>query len=78
MIMPLLDRAARRASQADVVLKTDETTRLEFGDGGLHSAAIATHLGASLRVALDGRQGIAGTVVEDPEDLLTRALESAR
>ena len=78
MIAALLERAARRASQADVVLKTDETTRLHFGDDGLHSAAVATSLGASLRVVVEGRQGIAGTVVEDPEDLLTRALESAR
>jgi PmbA protein len=77
MIAPLIELAARRASQADAVLKTDETTTLEFAGGALVSAGVATAQGLNLRVIVEGRVGITGSIGEDPELILTRALDSA-
>lgn len=77
MISPLLERAARRASQADAVLKTDETTTLDFVGGQLVRATTATSQGTNLRVIVEGRPGVAGSVGDDPEELLQRALASA-
>lgn len=77
MIAPILERAARRTALADAVLKTDETTTLEFGGASLNSAATATSQGLNLRVVVDGRTGFAGTVTDEPEELLQRAITSA-
>ena len=77
MISPLLERAARRASQADAVLKTDETTTLEFVGGELVRGTVSTSQGTNLRVIVEGRPGIAGSVEDDPEELLQRAMASA-
>jgi predicted Zn-dependent protease len=77
VISPLLERAARRASQADAVLKTDETTTLEFVGGELVRGTVSTSQGTNLRVIVEGRPGIAGSVEDDPEELLQRAMASA-
>jgi PmbA protein len=78
MIQTLIEQAHRRATMADAVLSTDETTTLEFAAGRMVSAATSTSQGVNLRVVAEGRVGIAGTTAEDGEDLLDRALESAR
>ncbi len=77
MIAPILERAARRAAMADAVLKTDETTTLEVGGVSLNSAATVTSQGLNLRVVVEGRTGFAGTVGDEPEELLERAINSA-
>jgi PmbA protein len=77
MIAPLMELAARRAAQADAVLKTDETSTLEFAGRQLVSAGISTSQGVNLRVISEGRVGIAGSVGDDPEELLQHAIESA-
>jgi PmbA protein len=77
VIAALLERAARRASQADVVLKTDETTSLEFTDGQPVSARVSLSEGTNLRVLVDGRAGVAGSVSRDVQDLLDRAVAAA-
>jgi PmbA protein len=77
VIGPLLERAARRASQADAAIKTDETTTLEFAAGGLSRAMLSTSQGTNLRVIIEGRPGVAGSVGDDPEELLQRAIASA-
>jgi PmbA protein len=77
VIAALLERASRRAAQADAVLKTDETTSLEFAAGELVSARTAQCQGLSLRVVAEGRAGFSGTVSDDLDDLLERALASA-
>jgi PmbA protein len=77
VIIPLLERASRRASLADAVLKTDETTALAFRNGRLVRASTATSQGVNLRLVAEGRAGTAGTVEDDAEALLERALASA-
>ncbi|MBP9200941.1 MAG: TldD/PmbA family protein [Gemmatimonadales bacterium] len=77
MILPLLERAARRAALADAVHKTDETTTVTFVDGCPVGARTTLYQGVNLRVVSEGRAGTAGSVVEDPDDLLDRALASA-
>lgn len=78
MIAPLLERASRRASDADIVQKSDETTSLRFTGGRLVDACTTMRHGVNLRVVVDSRAGVAGSSGDDPEDLLTRALASAR
>lgn len=78
MILPLLERAGRRAAQADAVEKTDETTRLEFVAGRPVRATTSLSHGLNLRVLADGRAGSAGSTAGDPEALLTRALAAAQ
>ena len=78
MIGPLLEQAARRASAADVVLKTDETLTLSFESGRLKSTGLAQERGCNLRVVADGRMGFAGSTGNDPDALLEAALASAR
>jgi PmbA protein len=77
VISPLIERAARRASQADAVLKTDETTILDVVGGELVRATTSTSQGTNLRVVVEGRAGVAGSVGDDPEELLQRAITSA-
>jgi len=77
VIAPLLERASRRASQADATLKTDETTTLEVANGEIAAASTATSQGINLRVIADGRMGVAGAVGGPPEELLDRAISSA-
>jgi PmbA protein len=77
MIATLLERAARRAAQADLVRKSDETTTLRLSGGRLVSAQSVVQSGVNLRVLVDGRIGIAGTTGTDAEDLLERAIQSA-
>ncbi len=77
MILPLLERAARRATLADAVTKTDETLTLQFAGGRPHHATSSTSHGTNLRVVQDHRVGSAGSVEEDVEDLLARALAAA-
>jgi PmbA protein len=77
VISALIERAARRASQADAVLKTDETTTLEFAGAEVVRATTSAAQGTNLRVIVEGRPGIAGSVADDPEELLQRALASA-
>ena len=77
MILPLLERAARRATLADAVHKTDETTTLEFAGGRPVRACTTRYQGVNLRVVSEGRAGCAGAVNDDPEDLVNRALASA-
>ncbi|MDZ4862953.1 MAG: hypothetical protein SGJ01_05840, partial [Gemmatimonadota bacterium] len=61
MILPLLEQAARRTDQADLVWKTDETTALSFVAGRPASAMTSQGQGINLRVVVEGRQGIAGS-----------------
>ncbi len=77
MILPLLERAARRATLADAVHKTDETTTVTFAEGRPVGARTTRYQGVNLRVVHEGRAGSAGAVVDDPDDLLARALASA-
>jgi PmbA protein len=77
MIAPLIERAARRATEADAVLKTDETTTLEYAAGSPVSATSATSQGVNLRVVVEGRAGFAGSVDGDADELLDRAMASA-
>lgn len=77
MIIPLLERAGRLASLADAVLKTDETTALVFQGGKLARASTATSQGVNLRLVAEGKAGVAGSVEDDAETLLERALASA-
>jgi len=78
MIAPLLELASRRATDADIVQKSDETTTLRFAAGRLVAASTTTHHGVNLRVVADARSGVAGSVGDDPEELLGRALAAAR
>ncbi len=77
MIGPLLERVARRATLADVSLKTDETSALVFREGRLSRASTALSQGVNLRVVADGRAGSAGAVDDDVDALIGRALASA-
>jgi PmbA protein len=77
VIGQLIERAGRRASLADAVLKTDETTVLSFEAGRVLRASTATSQGVNLRLIADGRAGTAGAVDDDPEALLERAMASA-
>jgi len=78
VIAPLLERASRRATDADIVQKSDETTSLHFASGRLVSACTTTRHGVNLRVVVESRAGVAGSSGDDLEDLLARALASAR
>lgn len=78
MIAALLELASRRATDADIVQKSDETTALRFAGGKLVSASTVTHFGVNLRVVTESRAGVAGTCGDDPEEVLARALASAR
>ena len=78
MIGGLLDRAARRAEQADAIAKTDETLTAVFESGRLKSISLAQEQGANLRVMARGRMGFAGTTAPHWDDLIEQALESAR
>jgi len=78
MIAPLLDLAARRATEADIVQKVDETTTLRFAASRLAGATTTARQGVNLRVVADGRTGVAGSAGNDPDELLGRALASAR
>ena len=77
MITDLLERAARRAQLADVVVKTDETVTLTFETGRLKSSSFAQEEGTNLRVVAEGKMGFAGTTAGDPEALLKAAFASA-
>lgn len=78
MIAALLELASRRVSEADIVQKSDETTTLRFTSGRLTAATTTTHHGVNLRVVADARSGVAGSSGDDPEELLARAVASAR
>lgn len=78
MIGPLIELAGRRTTQADAVLKTDETTSLRFAAGKIVSASTSHSHGVNLRVVAEGRMGFAGSTDEDPGSLLETALASAR
>jgi len=78
MILPLLEQAARRTDQADLVWKTDETTALSFVAGRPASAMTSQGQGINLRVVVEGRQGIAGSSADAPGDLLDLAVDAAR
>lgn len=77
MIARLLDAARARVQMADAVSKTDETLTLRLRDGNLIAAHTAEQAGHSLRVVVDGRVGVAGTTVTDPDALLDAAFASA-
>jgi PmbA protein len=72
-----MERASRRAAQADVILKTDETTTLEFDGARVIAARSTSSQGTNLRVVVDGRPGSAGSVGDEPEELLERAIAAA-
>lgn len=78
MIGPLIELAARRTTQADAILKTDETITLRFAGGKVVSAATRYSHGVNLRVVAEGKMGFAGSTEEDPQALLESALASAR
>ncbi len=78
MIGPLIELAARRTSQADAVLKTDETTTLRFAGGKVASASTSHSQGVNLRVVAEGKMGFAGSTDDHPASLLETALASAR
>jgi PmbA protein len=78
MISRLLERSRRRADQADLALKTDETLSLAFDASGLAAAQVDRSHGVNLRVVLDGRAGSAGSTGDDPDSLLDAAIGSAR
>lgn len=78
MIAPLLERAARRATLADAIEQSDETTLLEFAGGRPVLASASYSHGTALRVVAEGKVGNAGTAEEDPDDLVARALASAQ
>lgn len=77
MIGPLLERAARRATLADAIEQSDETTLLEFAGGRPVRASASYSHGTALRVVSEGKVGNAGSAEEDPDELLARALASA-
>jgi len=77
VIADLLERTARRASHADLALKTDETTTLQYTERGSACATTAAAQGLNLRVVCEGRVGFAGSTGDDAEDILGRAIESA-
>jgi PmbA protein len=78
VIGELIERASRLASQADAALKLDETTTLVFRDGRLVRAGASESLGVNLRLVLDGRLGVAGSVSGEVAPLLEAAASSAR
>lgn len=77
MIGGLLDRASRRAEQADAIAKTDETLTVVFASGRLKSVSLAQERGANLRVMVRGRLGFAGTTAPAWDGLVEQALASA-
>jgi PmbA protein len=78
VIGQLIEEAGRRAHAADIAVKTDETLTLTFEAGRLTSTSYAEERGANLRVIAGGRLGVAGATGEHAEDLVDRALASAR
>jgi PmbA protein len=78
MIAPLLERAARRATLADAMEQSDETTLLEFTAGRPVRASASYSHGTALRVVSEGKVGTAGSAEENPDELVARALASAQ
>lgn len=78
MITPLLEAARPRATAADAVIKTDETisgvVTAQGGERMGHLSSIQQHL----RLAADGRIGMAGRADLNTDALLAAALASAK
>lgn len=77
MITRLLEAARARVESADAVAKTDETLSVRLREGNVVAAQVSEQAGHSLRVLADGRIGVAGTTVLDPDALFEAAFASA-
>ena len=78
MIADLMGEATRIGTQADAVIKSDETTSLRFHNGVLQEAHTTEESGANLRLVAEGRIGVAGSTMADPAALARAALDSTR
>lgn len=78
MLESALNLARRRGATADALMRDTETLSMSFEAGRLKASGLLQESGVNLRVVSNGRTGSAGsTDLEDPEDLVSRALASA-